>query len=103
MSKFKSINMYIMLIILIIGVTDAFSGSSSEKELQASFDALEKDLKGISENAVDLMKTREKAFQKKMDAYKEEMDGKMDDLGEKLEKMTGKGKETIQDMNEVIR
>jgi glutamyl-tRNA reductase len=93
-----------MLLVLFLGIQAGASiASASEPELQASFDALEKDLDRISEHSLDILNAGEEAFREKMETMNQDLDAKVDDLEAKLNRMTGESKDKIREMIQSLK
>ena len=101
----KALNGCVILIIcLLFGAPPSASIAADAKpELQASFDALEKDLDTISEHSLDILKAGQKGCQEKMEAASSDLDAKVDDLEAKLNDMTGDSKDMIHEMIQSLK
>lgn len=97
-------NILLVPIIFFFGASSSASNAADVKpELNASFDALSKDLNQISEHALDVLNAGEMTVQKKMEAASLDLDAKVDDLETKLTNMTGESKDMIREMIQSLK
>ena len=101
--KIQSRLRVMMVLVLVCLVPGIAAAAASEAELKASFEALEKDLDGVSDSAMALFKAAEEAFQQKVDGVSEDLDAKADDLEKRLASLSGASKEKIHEVIEGLK